>query len=591
MANSSGSCFRGGGASRFQGEQMCPLETTDLKRTPGSSTEAGGATTANCPLFPRPFRIVMTTAFAAVMPFLLLGILAGHDFEFHLTSWMEVLSQWKQGILYPRWAALAHYGYGEARFIFYPPASCALGAALGIVLPWKLVPGTYVWLALTLSGCSMFLLARRWLERQDAIFAAALYAVNPYYLVIVYWRSAFAELLAGALLPLLLLLVLGLDEKDRKPMISLGLIVAAAWLTDAPAAVMVNYSLVLLVVVVAVIRRSPRVLLIGAGSVTLGASLAAFYILPAAYEQRWINLAPLLASGMRPQDNFLFTTIDNAGHNAFNRLLTMTALSEMIVLGVATVFVCHSRRTQREVFWALLAWAGTAALLMFSVSSILWNHLPKLRFLQFPWRWLLCLNVAFVLLVTMAWRHKLARWLVCIAMLMVLVFGAVRIQRPWKQTAAGIAEMEDTLRKGAGYEGPQDYVPAGVATDDIKQDADRVTVEGDGKVQVHQQQWTAESKIFSVSASTPGNLVLRLFNYPAWSAEVNGRLVESKTREVTGQMIISVEAGENRVHVSFARTWDRTVGGVISSATVLALVCGLVFRMRCYAKPALHSGH
>ena len=51
----------------------------------------------------------------------------------------------------------------------------------------------------------MFLLARRFLPRRDAIFAAALYAANPYHIVIVYWRSALAELLAGALLPLLLL--------------------------------------------------------------------------------------------------------------------------------------------------------------------------------------------------------------------------------------------------------------------------------------------------------------------------------------------------------------------------------------------------
>src|SRR3989442_11056821 len=132
------------------------------------------------------------------MPFFLLGILAGHDFEFHITSWMEVLSQWKQGILYPRWAALAHYGYGEARFLFYPPASWMLGAALGTLLPWKAVPGAYVWLALTLSGCSMFLLARQWLDRRDAIFAAVLYAANPYYIVLFYLRSAVAALLARA---------------------------------------------------------------------------------------------------------------------------------------------------------------------------------------------------------------------------------------------------------------------------------------------------------------------------------------------------------------------------------------------------------
>src|SRR5712691_676384 len=144
---------------------------------------------------------IAAVAFCVVLPFVKFGIPSGHDFEFHFNSWIEVVDHWKQGVLYPHWAAMAHYGYGEARFVFYPPASWTLGAALGALLPWKMAPGVYIWVALCASGLSMFLLARRCLGRNDAIFPAALYAANPYYIVIVYWRSAFAELLAGALLP------------------------------------------------------------------------------------------------------------------------------------------------------------------------------------------------------------------------------------------------------------------------------------------------------------------------------------------------------------------------------------------------------
>src|SRR5215467_2321736 len=191
---------------------------------------------------PSTHLLLAAVSLLAILPFVWMGIPSGHDFEFHMFSWMEVASQWRQGIVYPRWAALAHWGYGEARFVFYPPASWTLGAALGFVLPWKLVPAAYCWIALSLAGFSMYRLARQWLPVPDALFAAAFYAVNPYHLVIVYWRGAFAELLAASLLPLLLIAILKLREPGASPALVLALVLAAAWLVNAPAALMIHYS-------------------------------------------------------------------------------------------------------------------------------------------------------------------------------------------------------------------------------------------------------------------------------------------------------------------------------------------------------------
>src|SRR6266699_1780989 len=200
--------------------------------------------------------VIAVVAFCVVLPFVKFGIPSGHDFEFHFNSWIEVVEHWKQGVLYPHWAAMAHYGYGEARFIFYPPFSWTLGAALGAVLPWKIVPAVYFWIVLTLCGCSMFLLARRWLPRGDAIFAAALYAANPYHLVIVYWRSAMAELMIAVYLPLLLLWILRSEEEGPRIVVPLSILMAAGWLTNVPGAVMMNYSLALLTLCVAMMQRS-----------------------------------------------------------------------------------------------------------------------------------------------------------------------------------------------------------------------------------------------------------------------------------------------------------------------------------------------
>jgi 6-pyruvoyl-tetrahydropterin synthase related domain len=536
----------------------------------------------------------MATAFLVILPFFFLGNPSGHDFEFHVNSWMEVFGQWRQGIIYPRWAALAQYGYGEARFIFYPPASWTLGAVLGALLPWKAVAGTYVWLALTLSGCSMFFLARRWLDRRDAIFAAALYAANPYYIVIVYWRSAFAELLAGALLPVLFLYALRSEQEGQEAVIPLAAIVAAAWLTNIPAAVMVNYSLTLLIVILAILKRSLRVFLYGVIAILLGAALAAFFLVPAAYERKWVNIAEVLSPGVRPQDNFLFVNINDIDHNRFNLLVSLVASAEMILLAIAAFFSRPWRHREPRAWWMLFGWAILAALLNFSFTILLWEHLPELRFLQLPWRWLLCLNVAFALLVTMAARRWIVRVLVCLTMFAVLAFAWHHVQPPWWETAADFGEMLGSQRSGDGYEGTDEYVPVGGDPYEIKQDAPRIALDDESaapdQVQaIRIQSWNAESKLFTTEVSQPGQLVLRLFNYPAWRVEVNGQVIASATRAVTGQMLIPVQAGENRVQITFSRTWDRTLGGIISGVTGLVLGGLVALRRRRASSHADHA--
>jgi 6-pyruvoyl-tetrahydropterin synthase related domain len=529
-----------------------------------------------------PLFSIAAAAFAVEIPFFFLGIPSGHDVEFHLYSWLEILSQWKQGIIFPRWAALAHFAYGEPRFLFYPPASWTLGAALSAIFPWTLVPGIYIWLALVTAGVSMFVLARQWLNKRDATFAAVLYAVNPYHLVIVYWRSAFAELLASSLLPLLLLVLLraeglraeGLraDEKGRRVIPSLALLLCCSWLINAPAAVMIHYSLALLLVVIAWQRRSPRVLLIGTAAVVLGAALAAFYLVPAVYEQKWVNIAEAVSPGSRPLDNFLFIHTTDAEHDAFNRLISWVAIVEILLTFVAAWAARRWGGRNRRIWYALTTWAVACAVLMLSISGPLWSILPKLRFMQFPWRWMLCLGVPFTLLVTLGVRRWASRVALYLATLCVLAFVWQHFQPPWWDTAADLREMQDNMATGAGYDSTDEYTPVGGDPSAIDKDVRRVTVAGPARAAIRVVQWGPERKIFTADMSATDNLALRLLNYPAWRVEVNGRQVRAATREGTGQMLVPVEAGANRVEISFVRTWDRSLGGWISLLTLLSMI-------------------
>ena len=532
-----------------------------------------------------PLLAIASAAFAVEIPFFFLGTPSGHDVEFHLYSWLEVLAQWKQGIVYPRWAALAHFAYGEPRFVFYPPASWTLGALLSAIFPWTVASCIYLWIVLVAAGAAMFVLARRWLDplkfdRRDAIFVAVLYAVNPYHLVIVYWRSAFAELLASCLVPLLLLCVLKAVDEGRRAILPLGFVLAAAWLTNAPAAVMIHYSLALLLVWFAWQRRAPRLLFVGAGAVALGAGLAACYLLPAIYEQRWIDIAQAVSAGSRPADNFLFIHTTDADHDAFNRIVTWLAVLEMVVIVVAAWAARRWREMQRELWNALVAWAIACSVLMFPVAAVLWKVLPKMQFMQFPWRWLLCLSMIFSLLVTAGLRRWWWRAAIVAVSILVIVGAWRYAQAPWWDTAADLREMQDNMVTGAGYEGTDEYTPLGAEPESIDKEARNVTVNGPSHAAIHVQQWDAESRIFTADMSSADQVAVRLFQYPAWRVEVNGRVVETAARGETGQMLVPVGAGMNRVEIRFVRTWDRAVGGWISLAAVAGMAGWGLKRLR-----------
>jgi hypothetical protein len=526
-----------------------------------------------------PLLAIASTAFAVEIPFFFLGTPSGHDVEFHLYSWLEVVSQWKRGIFYPRWAALAHFAYGEPRFVFYPPASWALGTLLSVIFPWTVAASIYTWVALVAAGASMFMLARRWLDRRDAIFAAVLYAASPYHLVIVYWRSAFAELLASCLVPLLLLCVLKAVDQGRRAIVPLALVLAAAWLTNAPAAVMVHYSMALLLVFFAWRRRSPRLLLVGVAAVALGALLSAFYLLPAIYEQRWINIDQAVSAGSRPADNFLFIHTTDADHDAFNRFISWVAVWEMSVIFAAVWITKQWRETNRELWNALLGWAVACSVLMFPVSAVLWKFLPKMQFMQFPWRWLLCLSMIFTLFVALGMRRWWWRAVVCAISILVIVMAWRHIQPPWWDNAGDLLEMQDNMQAGRGYEGTDEYTPAGAEPGAIDKDARNVTVAGPAHAAIRVSRWGAESKMFTAEMSAADQLALRLFRYPAWQAEVNGRVVQTAGSD-TGQLLIPVEAGMNRVQIVFIRTWDRSAGGWISLLTVMSMIVWTLARRR-----------
>ena len=531
---------------------------------------------------------------AIVSPFFWLGNATGHDFQYHAASWLDAAGQWKEGIVYPRWTEWADYGFGEPRFIFYPPFSWMLGASLGSVLPWNHVPIFFILLVQTFAGLSAFTLARRLLPKRTALFCVACYAANPYALLIVYMRSDFAELLANAFFPLLFLLALQIgdlleststSQRSTTPRViaSFAAIFAAVWLSNAPAGVIASYSTFAVFSFAALTRKSWQPLIRGTVGLALGFGLASFYILPAAYEQRWVNIAQALSAGLLPSENFLYTVINDPEHTLFNWIASTIAIMLVVLTGLAAL---RARREvhvgndvlQNKVWLALLILAGMATVLMLRFTSPLWAVLPKLRFVQFPWRWMSLLAVVFAVFLGTAMSRRRG-WIWAVATFALIGGTAVvLVERGWWDTQ-DIPALRAAIANGEGFDGTDEYDPMGddhtnlptkspqamvMDTDSIPGPNSRPTIRVD--------RWSPEDKEVSVNSREPFFLGLRLLNYPAWRAEVNGAVVTPRGGDDYDQMIVPVPAGESHVRVHFARTWDRTLGGGLSLASAFGAI-------------------
>jgi len=546
--------------------------------------------------------VIFACAAVATLPLALKGASCGQDFDFHLQSWLAVAVQWRHGVLYPRWIEAANYGAGEPRLVFYPPFSWMLGATLGTVLPWNLAPIAFTFLVLAASGLSMNKLASRWLPPNAAAAAACAYLLNPYCLFVAYERTAYGELAAGIWLPLIVLYTL----RQTNQIIPLALAIAAIWLTNAPAAVMASYAVAAITLWIALHLRSWKPILPVAASYLLGIGLAGFYLVPAAYQRRWVEIARAIDPGMRFSDSFLFEHTGQTYHDQVLRTASWIFLAMLIAIAITGAISWRRRRFVLPIFAA----AGILLALQLPASSFVWNHGPELQFLQFPWRWSLVLSIVFAISLALAIRFPTGKLLkkpfplqITLTLAAAIAMAAIANHFFWQfcDDEDAVSAQLALFHSGSGFEGTDEYTArnAGKDTDNslIQQSLPQVRVlnqpqaetaenpaqpnpdytadpaaEVEVPAQIAIQTWQPESKSLAIATPSPAYAVLRLVDYPAWQVRLNGTPIPNRPHREDGLMAIPLQPGPNRIDIAYAATPDVLLGRILTTLSLATLI-------------------
>jgi hypothetical protein len=579
--------------------------------------------------------VVLLAAALAVAPQLAHGNSCGHDFDIHLVSWFDALNCWRHGIPYPHWAASANYGAGEPRFVFYPPLTWMLGAALGLALPWQLVPVALTFLLLAATGLATRALARQALDDGAATLAGCAALFSGYALFTAYERSAFGELAGGFWLPLVLLYLLrerGVASSVWRRALDgstapLALAVAGCWLSNLPLGVMGCYLLAAAALAAAWLGRSWTPALRAAVGAAVGTALAGTFLLPAAWEQRWVAVQQATDDPAETIENsWLFARHADralALHDVELRRVSLIAVS-MIAVALIGLLICWGRGklASPRRWWVLLALIPAAILfLQLPISLALWNLLPKLRFLQFPWRWLVALEGPMAIFFAAAvWPSAPARrWIriavaaVCAALFVATTAFTARSFFQVCDDEDNVLAMQEVYRGGAGFEGLSEYAPPRADNSLVATGLPDACLVSDPATELGQAPegetgddvvpvWSAaqgsceatlswqldepEHKRLRATVSQAGFLILRLRGYPAWRVAVNGLPAVGLPQRDDGLIAVPVWPWAVVLTVDWTTTPDVVAGRWLSGLAVL-LLTGLWFWERKLNRPRL----
>jgi 6-pyruvoyl-tetrahydropterin synthase-like protein len=522
-----------------------------------------------------------------------------HDMFLHYDQMRSFYNGLSAGEIYPRWEEDTNRGFGAPTTSYYPPGVYYLTSFFYAVTgDWLRALLDAHLVMMIAAAAALYIYARQVMGRGAAMAAVSAYIFLPYHMLDQYQRGAMAELLVFVWMPLLLLFgerLMQAPQQARWRSTLLNIVGLAAsygaflW-SHPPTAYQFTLGFGVYVLVLAVRRKEWKGLVAVGGAMALGIGLAAVYLLPAAIEQNLIHREYL--TQMWPYHKtyvFVHDLYNSDVHSGFFNLIDSIWITGTVIIVIGAMTMLWLKRgalasapalKQSVLSWVILG--GLASFMMTSASMPVGKLIPKIDIGVFTWRMLAITTLVAALLAgafTQAAIDAAARSLradrLLFASLAVLIvvggagFSAVAVARPMIDAAVFEPEPEHLNWATIPSSAPAD-------PSELPNDVPQVELATEEKGEVVVEEWKPQHRVVRATLKEDDKVLVRTFDFPGWTATVDGQRVPVERSEELGNIEIGLRAGTHRLTLDFLETPVRRVFRFVTLGSIVILaVLGL----------------
>ncbi len=542
-----------------------------------------------------PFVFILIAGYIIVKPLTISGFYPMHD-DTQVARVFEMGKSLMDGLFPVRWVNDLGYGYGYPIFNFYAPFAYYIGAFFYLVGNSAL-DGTKIMIGIGIisAGFSMYLLSKSFFGKFGGIFAAICYLYAPYHALDAYVRGDIAEIYAYAFFPLALFgLWKTFKTKSKKYAVLSALGFACIIISHNLTALMLFPLFIGLGVAFFFLQKKETLFkkLLPLLSLFLGMLVSAFYWIPVFFEMRFTNVLSQVGGGADFHNHFVclsqlwyspwgFGGSAPGCHDGIAFALGKIYIAIVLVSILALpVFYRVKKETGIIVSISILC-LFLSLFMVLQISEVLWNSIPVLAFLQYPWRFLLPAfffisflggSIVFLLQQYIMQRKFLFAivFLFCFSVI-VLEWRYFIPQYNYPATDKDFT-AEETLNwktsKISDEYMPKDFKKPTNVTQ-IPQD---IVDTFDGRTAVTVDK--TQEKDIQIQTDKTQNLPLNIAYFPAWQAFVDGK--QTKLSQTPTGMILNVPKGLHNLKLIFKSSPAEIFGNTLSVIGIILIILAII---------------